>query len=255
MSDARCVCALAGGVWIAVGVGAAGAEPITTTFESLVHGEIITNQFADVGLQISAVNFQLPGAMPIAFDSQMLGTSDPDLQGPSWATGNLAPDTVLGKVIIVPENMVDADGDGIVDDPDDEGSRPAGEIVLTFDDVMTGFGFDVLDVEGVVQEMSSVEFFLFDTSVASISFNEFTDPNSEYYDPTIVFGDNSANRISPITVNSGGPLGAGQGSGFNKVVLHLGGSSAYDNFVIIPTPSGAAVLILGGLGFGTRRRR
>ena len=207
-------------------------------------------------MNISAVNFQLPGAMPIAFDSQQLGTSDPDLQGPSWSVGNLAPDTILGKVVIVPENMVDANNDGIVDDPDDEGSRPAGELVLTFNDVMTGFGFDVLDVEGVVQEMSTLEFFLFGNSVASVGFNEFTDPSSPLYDPSIVFGDNSANRVSPIMLDNGnGPLSGSGSAGFNKVVIHLGGSSAYDNFVVIPTPSGAAILILGGLGFGTRRRR
>ena len=65
MTGARFVCAFAG---LAVST-AATAEPIQTSFEALVHGEIITNQFADVGMSIEAENFQFAGAKPIAFDS------------------------------------------------------------------------------------------------------------------------------------------------------------------------------------------
>jgi hypothetical protein len=244
MTNARVVCAAVG---LSV-VGFAHADPIEATFESLVHGEIITSQFADVGMSIQALNFQLPGAMPIAFDTQFINTADPDLQGPPWAGGNLAPNTILGNVIIVPENMIDADNDGIVDDPDDEGARPAGELSFAFDEMMTGFGFDVLDIEGVTQESTVLEFFRYGDSMASISFDEFIDPLSAYYDSTIEFGNNTANRVQPITADM---LGI---DGFTSVLIHLGGSSAFDNIVTIPAPGSAAILALGGIA-GCRRRR
>jgi len=244
MTGARFVCACAG---LAV-FSSASAEPILTSFESLTHGEIITTQFSDVGMSIEAENFQFAGAMPIAFNSNLLGTSDPDLQGPSWAKGNIAPGTNLGNLIIIPENMVDANGDGIVDDPDDEAARPAGDLKFTFADVMTGFGFDVVDMEGPVREMTSLEFLLFGDSVATVDFNEFVTPGSDFYDPTVKFGNNSANRISVITADA---LGI---SGFTSVVIHVGGSAAYDNIVVIPAPASGLLLGLGGFAAIRRRR-
>ncbi len=244
MTGARFVCAFAG---LAVST-AATAEPIQTSFEALVHGEIITNQFADVGMSIEAENFQFAGAKPIAFDSNQLGTSDPDLQGPPWSKGNLDPTTNLGNLIIIPENMVDANGDGIVDDPDDEGARPAGDLKFTFSDVMTGFGFDIVDMEGPVRELTTIEFLLFGSSVATVDFNDFVTPGSTFYDPTVKFGNNSANRISVMTADA---LGI---DGFTSVVIHVGGSAAYDNIVVVPAPASACVLALGGV-LAQRRRR
>ena len=245
MAGARCVCAFAGLVVSTT----ASAEPITTSFESLVHGEIITNQFSDVGMSISAENFDYAGAKPIAFNSNLLGTADPDLQGPNWAKCNIAPGTDLGNLIIIPENLTDANGDGIVDDPDDEGARPAGDLKFTFSDVMTGFGFDVVDMEGPVREMSSIEFLLFGSSVATVDFNQFVTPGSDFYDPTVRFGDNSANRIAVMTADA---LGI---SGFTSVVIHVGGSGAYDNIVVIPAPASGLMLGIGGLAAMRRRRR
>jgi len=245
MASALCVCAVVG---MSVAASAI-AEPITATFSSLVHGEIIVDQFADVGMSIQALNFQLPGARPIAFDTQFINTADPDLQGPPWGGGNLPIDTVLGNVIIIPENMVDADNDGIVDDPDDEGARPAGDLEFAFDDLITSFGFDVLDIEGVTQESTVVEFFRFGGSVGSISFAEFTDPLSGFYDDTVEFGNNSLNRITPITSSAFGV------DGFSSVVIHLGGSAAFDNIVTIPAPGSIALLALGGIAVGRGKRR
>ncbi len=244
MAGARYVCALAG-VCVA---SSTLAEPISANFESLVHGEMITNQFADVGMTIAAQNFQLAGAMPIAFDSNLLSSSDPDLNGPHWRKGNLAPFADLGNLIIIPENLVDANNDGIVDDPDDEGARPAGDLIFTFTDVMTGFGFDVVDMEGPVKEASSVEFLLFGQPVANVSFSEFTTPGSQFYDSTVRFGDHSANRISVMSAE------ALNIQGFTSVVIHVGGSSAYDNIVVVPAPASGLLLGLGGLAAIRRRR-
>jgi len=244
MAGARYLCAVAGLVVASSSV----AEPIQTSFESMTHGEIITNQFADVGMSIVAENFHLAAAKPVAFNSNLLGTSDPDLQGPPWSKGNLAPNTNLGMLIIIPENMVDANNDGIIDDPDDEGARPAGDLKFTFDSVMTGFGFDVVDMEGPTREMSSIEFLLFGNSVATVDFNQFVTPGSQFYDPTVKFGNNSANRISVMSADA---LGI---EGFTSVVIHVGGSGAYDNIVAVPAPASGLMLGLGGL-VATRRRR
>ena len=245
MVSARVVCAVVG---LSV-AGSAYAEPITATFNSLVHGEIIVDQFADIGMSIEALNFQLPGARPIAFDTQFINTADPDLQGPPWEGGNLPADTVLGNVIIIPENMVDANNDGIVDDPDDEGARPAGDLKFAFDNLITSFGFDVLDIEGVTQESTIIEFFYFGDSVGSVSFAAFSDPQSMFFDGTVAFGNNSLNRIIPITSSDFGV------DGFSSVVIHLGGSAAFDNIVTIPAPGSIAMLALGGIAAGRGRRR
>lgn len=243
MTGARYLCAIAGlGVILS-----AEAEPLQTSFEALAHGEIIDNQFADVGMSISAENFEYSGAKPVAFNSRLRGTADPDLEGPDWSKGNIPSGTDLGNLIIITENLTDADGDGLVDNPDDEGNRPAGQLAFQFDDVMTGFGFDVVDMEGPVREMSSLEFLLFGELQAVVDFNEFVTPGSPFYDPTVRFGNHSANRISVITAEA---LGI---SGFTSVVINVGGSGAYDNIVVVPTPG--APLVLAGLGLAIARRR
>lgn len=244
MAGARSVCAVAG----LVVSFSASAEPIVSSFETLTHGEIITNQFADVGMAIEAVNFEYLGARPVVFNSNFFGTADPDLEGPLWSKGNLAPFADLGNVLIIPENLTDANNDGIVDAPDDEGARPAGELRFSFESVMTAFGFDVIDMEGPVREASSIEFLLFGQPVASVSFNEFVTQGSDFYDPTVRFGDHSANRIAPISAER---LGI---EGFTAVVLHIGGSSAYDNIVAVPAPAASAVLAGAGLLMVRRRR-
>lgn len=243
MTGARYLCAIAG-----LGITfSAQAEPFTTNFESLAHGEIIDTQFADLGVSLSAVNFEFVGAMPVAFNSNLRGTADPDLEGPNWAKGNIAPGTDLGNLIIITENVTDANGDGIVDNPDDEGARPAGQLIFGFDDVMTGFGFDLVDMEGPVREMSSLEFLLFGQLVATVDFNQFVTPGNPFYDPTVRFGNNSANRISVITSEA---LGI---SGFTSVVINVGGSGGYDNIVVVPATGAPAVL--AGLGLVLARRR
>ena len=235
---------------IAIGSAPGLAAADVLNFDALSHGQMITPLlFADANVFIEAVNFQLPGAMPIAFDTLRIHTADPDLTGPPWGGGNLPADTVLGNVIIVPENLIDADNDGIVDDPDDEGARPAGDLTFRFGDSIQSFGFDVVDIEGVVQERTSIDFFSGGLLVGTLDFQELTDPQSGFYDPTIDFGNNSINRVSPVLASDFGA------AGFDRVVIHLGGSGAFDNIVTtIPAPTSGALLVLSGLVASRRRR-
>ncbi|MFI4898425.1 MAG: PEP-CTERM sorting domain-containing protein [Phycisphaerales bacterium JB059] len=228
----------------AIGAMTAAAGAQTIDFNTLVHGEIVTNQFAPLAT-ISAINPNRPFDIAAAFDTTLMGTSDPDLEGPPWSGGNLAiSDTKvhLGMALIIAENSTGA-GDGILDNPDDEASRPAGQLIFDFSSVYNTFGFDVIDIEGVVEESSSLEFYLAGGLVETIDFTEFTTLASPHYDATIVFGNNHANRVSPIDIVDG----------FDRVVINVGGSAAFDN-IVVPAPSGVAMLGLGAL-LANRRRR
>ncbi|MGP1273650.1 MAG: hypothetical protein ACTS22_09990 [Phycisphaerales bacterium] len=235
---------------VLIALAASHAAGDTLSFEGLAHGQIITpSMFAQSNVAIEAVNFQLPGAMPIAFDTLQISSADPDLNGPPWARGNLPTDTVLGNVLIIPENLTDADNDGIVDNPDDEGARPAGDLTFRFAQPVVSFGFDVLDIEGIVQERTTISFFTGDTLAGTLDFAELTTPGSLHYDPTIDFGNNSLNRIQPVLADTFST------SGFSKVVIHLGGSGAFDNIVTaVPAPTSGALLILTSLVASRRRR-
>jgi len=224
-------------------------------FESLVHGEIVNTQFAPF-LTISAINPNRAHDLAAAFDTSLLGTSDPDLQGPPWAGGNLAisdDKTQLGRALIIAENAIGGD-DGFLDDPDDEGSRPAGQLIFDFSRTIDMFGFDVIDIEGNVSEFSRLEFFRDDVSVATVGFDSFSSVASSFFDATIVFGNNTANRISPITADGLVDAGfADAAGGFDRVIIHAGGSSAYDN-IVVPAPSGVLALAGGWMMLARRRR-
>jgi hypothetical protein len=226
---------------------AQGVHADLVDFEGLLHGEIVSTQVP--GVTVSAVNYNQPFDLAVAFDTEVPGTSDADLEFP-WDGGNLAPDTFLGNILIIAENDLDADGDGYLDDPDDEGGQPAGQLIFVFDDLLTEFGLDLIDIEPA--EGGYLEFFEDGDLLTTVTFAEFTTPLSDFYDPTVEFGDNTANRISPLsfTVEGNGGLVA-----FDEVRVNLGGSGGVDNlyFTFVPAP-GAGVMLLG-LFAGRRRRR
>ncbi len=237
---ARCPSMLA--VLAAGAIGVPAASGVTVTFSGLAHGEIITNQFDGIGLTITADNPNRAFDIAAIFDSTETGTSDPDLEGPPWAGGNLPSDLVLENLLILAENNVGA-GDGILDDPNDEASNPAGDLIFDFATPQTEFGFDLVDVDGMVQEDGRVSFFLDGGLVGVVEFSDLTDNGSIFFDPTIQFGNNTINRLGPFA------LGA-----FDRAVITLGGSGAVDNVNFIPSPGAAALLALGA-GAAIRRRR
>ncbi|MEM8757743.1 MAG: hypothetical protein AAGF47_08170 [Planctomycetota bacterium] len=222
----------------------------TLNFDALAHGQmIVPSLFASSNVTIEAENFRVANAMPIAFDTTLFATADPDLTGPPWGGGNLPQDMVLGNVIIVPENLVDANNDGIVDSPDDEGARPAGDLTFRFAEAIDSFGFDVVDIEGVVQELTTVDFYVGGALLGTLDFADLTTPGADFYDPTISFGNNSINRVAPVTAADFG------GTRFDTVIIRLGGSGAFDNIVTtIPAPTSGALLVLSGLVASRRRR-
>ncbi len=222
-------------LWIS-NVGAALID-----FNTLQHGEVVANQFA--GVTISAVNVGGGPDKAIIFDSRERGTEDPDLEGPggitakNWSGGNLPNTTVLGNMLIIAENDTDVGSDGLIDRPDDEGSRPAGTITFLFDTPLKSFGFDLIDVEGPEEYGIDSGFFLSfysgDSTMSKQGFGNFIARDGA------VYGNNTVNRISPFTAAG---LGLSQ---FDRVDINFGGSAAIDNIRSTPVPEPATMLLLG----------
>jgi hypothetical protein len=217
------------------------------TFDTLAHGQVVDSEFfASDGLTISAINVGGGPDLAVAFDSLSTGNSDDDLEGPPWASGNLAPRTTLGMMLIVQEHGFN-DGGFISTEPDDEGSNPAGSIFFDFATPLDSIGFDLIDVEGDGEfgDFDGTEagffatFFSGGSALTTVSFGDL--PTR---DASVVYGNNSANRITPFTIAE---LGI---TPFDRVEINFGGSAAIDNlnFTKVPAP-GAALLGTLGLGF------
>jgi hypothetical protein len=234
------------------------ARAAVLNFESQPNGKKLDNQYSSYqsGLTITADNFRIGGPdYAITFDTRLTGTHDEDLEDP-WMVGNLAPFTVLGNVMVIAENSVDLNHDGLFDTPDDEGSRPAGAITIHFKQAQASFGMDLIDVDGPIEYGPTSGYVSFRNSgkeVRRVGFGDFVTPTSAFYDPTIVWGNRSANRIKPITAAS---LGV---RSFNEVLLNYGGSMAVDNIVFapvgVPEPGTIGVLAVGCVALAARRRR
>lgn len=212
--------------------GGAVAAPITLTFDDvgLVHGSVVSTQYS--GVTISAINTGGGPDLAVAFDSDLSGTRDTDLEfGGGWSAGNIA-DERLGNLLIIQENSVDC-GTGICAAPDDEGSRPAGTLIFDFDVAVTSFGFDLVDVDSLDDEVGSITFFdgMSSTTVSMLSFLS-----------GLPIGDNSANRITPFLVGDLNGI-----SQITRVEMNFGGSAAVDNvtYDVVPEPATGALIGLG----------
>lgn len=241
-------------------VDQAQAAPITMNFDSRSHGQIIDTQYqhSKNGATFTATNFRGGPNLAVIFNTTRTNTNDHDLED-QWDMGNIAPDTVLKNIIILAENDIDADGDGFIDRPDDQGSTPAeglsGTIAIHFDTLLGSFRADVIDVEpnDDVADDVRLGYFAFKLNgieLARVNFTEFVNPSSQFYDPTLVFGDNSANRLPAITTDQL------QIRGFDEVEIGMGLCYGFDNLVfetatLLPEPS---LLALVGLPLVMFRR-
>jgi hypothetical protein len=127
-------------------------------FEGLLTGKIVAEQYASLGLHISADN-AVSGHpdLAIIFDSANptggdtdLGTPNGDFGGPGVGTGGQLGQRgensiAQGKVLIIAENSTDSNGDGRVDVPDDEAG--GGTISFLFDTPVDIVGVDILDID------------------------------------------------------------------------------------------------------------
>ncbi|MFK7788148.1 MAG: hypothetical protein AB8C95_01475 [Phycisphaeraceae bacterium] len=216
----------------------ASAEWVQIHLDQFNHGQVVTGTTTGP-TTFNAVNFHHADSQLVAFDTRQRDTRDPDIEGPNehdgrWTKGNLATDEVVGTVLIL--QAIDDSFAGYTDasqttvaQPDDEersayGSRPgAGEVTLELDQTVFAFRFTMLDVEptGAFEDRSaSYVVYGHGKDSVKITFADLIDPSSEFYDPTIRFGDGSANRFPIVTADQ---LGL---PGIDRVVINLGGSGA-----------------------------
>lgn len=252
--------AFAGALLSCAAVGAS-AGTTTINFNNVSHGTVVNNQYA--GVAISADNATNNVDVAVAFDTQLQPSFDPDMTSP-WSGGNIQ-SALLGNVLVIQEEgpivggMVGPGGN-----PHNEGARPAGTITFEFNQVITAFGMDVVDIEGPVEFGTTsgffLQFFLNGVEVADVAFGELVTPGNTFYDASIAFGNNTANRINPYSVDDLNAHGFNV-TGFDTVVVNLGGSGGIDNIVYetengtgVPSPS-AAVAGLALFGLTLRRKR
>lgn len=117
-------------------------------------GTVLTNQYAAEGVHISAVNNRnghpdkaliFNSSSPTGGDYD-LGTPNQAFFGPGIGSGgNPSNNVPLGNLVIIAEDDVDADNNGLVDDPDDEAR--GGQIKLQFDCPFTIYSIVLVDVD------------------------------------------------------------------------------------------------------------
>jgi hypothetical protein len=239
---------------LALGLGILGsatsAKAVNVDFEGFQTGAIV--EFAGFGSGIFSVSAQTnnPMGMDVAtvVNTEQAG-SDKELKY-KYSSGNLR-NSRLRKVLVVARDGTDANGNGILDNPDD--GKQGGSLTLQFFNPIKSFGFDVLDVDATDAPQTTVEFRFEGAPLAVIPFTEFTRRNSPYNKRNVQWGNNSANRIMPITSNQ-------LGGSFDEVVFTFPSAMGFDNLNyrvdnnVIPEPT-ALGLLLGLPALASLRRR
>lgn len=217
-----------------VGIGNAGA--VLIDFEGFVEGRIIDDEFAPL-ITINAIDVNKNPRPAVIFNSNTArDLEDNDLMSP-WSDGNIADEDLGNLLIIQDDQRLETDGMGNIAYPDDEGDRPAGSIFFHFAAPVRSFGFDLIDVEGMEEYTVGGYFAAFYSAGAMQALIGFG--NLAALDPSIQYGNNTANRISPISFDH---LELNR---FDMVEINFGGSAAVDNIRFNPVPEPASMLLVG----------
>lgn len=232
-----------------------GTDPLDTIFE-IAPGVMVV-------LEVDNFRRDEAGDLGVIYNSEYDNGSgdrngeDPDLESP-FDGGNIENER-LGNLLIIQENDTGDIGDNV--EADDEGKRAAGTLDFYFDAPITELGFDLIDIENT-EKGGGYFAVLFngDNAVGQINFSalDSNTTGNPFYDNSIEFGNNTANRvavqqISFWTQNASG----GSVESVDRVRFQLGGSGALDNitFTATPSPTAAFAGLMGGFGLFLRRRR
>jgi hypothetical protein len=202
---------------------ASSAFAVTFNFEGFAKGTWMREQYAAQGLHISASNPSGPDKA-IIFDSSNPTGGDFDLATPGYHPSNT---TSLGGILIIAENDTDNNGDGFVDDPDDEGDQPAGWIRFRFDNAMSAGSLTLIDIE---EGGGKIEFYRSGVNGPVNTLN------------ILAKGDNSVQTMTWSNLS------------YDSMKVHLKGSGAMDNLSAVPEPGTIAALGLGAALLLRRRR-
>lgn len=127
--------------------GIAAETTVIIDFENLSRGEIVNEQYKSQGLVIRGVNWSHGPDYAVVFDSMNIGESgDNDLEAPFRPAADLDNAEKLwpGNILILHKRH-DCEN-GFCQEPDDEGSKPAGFLEFEFSGPVTLHRLKVLDV-------------------------------------------------------------------------------------------------------------
>lgn len=207
-------------------------------FDEFLAGRRLTELHTSAGsgpIGITAYNPFLPAGAnaALAFDSARPTGGDFDLgtphvffggpgRGAAGGSGPFRNDTPRGRVLIIAENLVDWNNDGLVDSPDDLNAAASdeGRIELDFSalGVVTLHGLTVLDIEP--------------TEVP---------PVVRYYDAV---GQEITSTVLPFTGDNGvAELDLPEVPNVRRMTLHMHGSGAIDSIRLSRPPQGELALV------------
>lgn len=129
-------------------------------FDFIPAGTQVMSQYS--GVTITALNAASGPDKAIIFDSANPSVEDEDLRTPGPGTGN---DTPLGGVLIIAENDTDADGDGLIDVPDDNAA--GGTLVFDFTCAHRVTEVAMVDIEEQHADIELVNFVDHDADVTT----------------------------------------------------------------------------------------
>ena len=236
----------------------------------IVHGQVIDSEFTlanggipgtsgALGVSVGAINDGGGPNLAVAFDSTRTNTRDPDLEDPfKIAPGSEAYIGDLerpGNILIVQENDWGC-GDGVCNEPDDEGGGP-NSMEFLFSENVTLTRIDLFDIDCKKVwngwkwvedcgwpggESATIAFFsdaAMQNSLGTISVSSFGNHTAK----RVFFGDNGQANV-------------------RKLVVTLSGSGAISNIAgitpdnqQIPEPATLGLVIAGLFGLGAARWR